>query len=128
MGDDYIDAESDEFFSKLLGTIAPPVGIAELDLDVLAFRIPECMQSAPEAAANGCGDDADTSTPTRGNFAGCCALAASGHAVAPPSSVMNSRRFNRFSCIRVPPAWCTSRSPPDGLPTRDPRRLRAVSG
>ena len=31
MGDDYIDAEPDEFFSKLLGTIAPPVGIAEID-------------------------------------------------------------------------------------------------
>jgi hypothetical protein len=25
---------------------------------------------------------------------GCCARAASGHAAAPPSSVMNSRRFN----------------------------------
>jgi hypothetical protein len=25
--------------------------------------------------------------------AGCCARAASGHAAAPPSSVMNSRRF-----------------------------------
>src|SRR5262245_16562770 len=30
--------------------------------------------------------------PTTG-IAGCCARAASGHAVAPPSSVMNSRRF-----------------------------------
>jgi len=29
--------------------------------------------------------------PTIGNFA-CCALAASGHAAAPPTSVMNSRR------------------------------------
>jgi hypothetical protein len=30
--------------------------------------------------------------PTSG-IAGCCARAASGHAAAPPSSVMNSRRF-----------------------------------
>jgi hypothetical protein len=28
-------------------------------------------------------------------IAGCCALAASGHAAAPPSSVMNARRFTR---------------------------------
>jgi hypothetical protein len=29
-----------------------------------------------------------------GGILGCCARAASGHAAAPPSSVMNSRRFN----------------------------------
>ena len=29
----------------------------------------------------------------------CCALAASGHAAAPPSSVMNSRRFNRSDSV-----------------------------
>src|SRR5258708_14639202 len=48
MGDDDIDAEPDEFFSELLGTITSPVGIAELDLDVLAFRIAESMQTAPQ--------------------------------------------------------------------------------
>ena len=32
--------------------------------------------------------------PTRGTLAGCCAPATSGHAAAPPSSVMNWRRFN----------------------------------
>jgi hypothetical protein len=33
----------------------------------------------------------------------CCARAASGHATAaPPSSVMNSRLFNRSNCIRCP--------------------------
>src|SRR5262249_34681718 len=31
--------------------------------------------------------------PMVGSLAGCCALAASGHAAAPPMSVMNSRRF-----------------------------------
>jgi hypothetical protein len=31
--------------------------------------------------------------PMVGNFPACCARAASGHAAAPPSSVMNSRRF-----------------------------------
>ena len=49
MGDDDIDIEPNEFFGVFLGAIAPRVGIAELDLDVLAFRIPECMQSAPES-------------------------------------------------------------------------------
>jgi hypothetical protein len=49
MGDDYVDVESNELFSKLRGAVASPIGIAELDLDVLAFRIPECMQSAPES-------------------------------------------------------------------------------
>jgi hypothetical protein len=33
--------------------------------------------------------------PMVGSFDGCCALAASGHAAAPPSSVMNWRRFIR---------------------------------
>jgi hypothetical protein len=31
--------------------------------------------------------------PTRGTLVGCCARAASGHAAALPSSVMNSRRL-----------------------------------
>jgi hypothetical protein len=37
-------------------------------------------------------------------IAGCCARAVSGHAAAPPSSVMNSRRFSWSNCIRCPPA------------------------
>jgi hypothetical protein len=45
MGDDHIDAKSDQFFSELLGAIAPPFGIAELDRDVLAFRIAKRAQS-----------------------------------------------------------------------------------
>ena len=32
--------------------------------------------------------------PMVGTFPACCARAASGHAAAPPSSVMTSRRFN----------------------------------
>jgi hypothetical protein len=34
-----------------------------------------------------------TNNPMVGTFAGCCARAASGHVTAPPSSVMNARRF-----------------------------------
>src|SRR5262245_45483394 len=33
--------------------------------------------------------------PMVGSFPGCCARAVSGHAAAPPSSVMNSRRFTQ---------------------------------
>jgi len=32
--------------------------------------------------------------PMIGSFAACCARAARGHAAAPPSSEMKSRRFN----------------------------------
>jgi hypothetical protein len=32
-------------------------------------------------------------TPIIGSFDGCCPRAASGHAAAPPSSVMNARLF-----------------------------------
>jgi hypothetical protein len=40
-------------------------------------------------------------TPSHTGTRPCCARAASGHvAAAPPSSVMNSRRFNRSNCIR----------------------------
>ena len=49
MGDDDIDIKPNEFFGKLLSTVASPLGIAELDLDVLAFRIPEGRQTAPES-------------------------------------------------------------------------------
>ena len=45
MGDDYIDAKSDQFLSELIGAIAPPFGIAELDRDVLTFRIAKSAQS-----------------------------------------------------------------------------------
>jgi hypothetical protein len=49
MGDDDIDAKPDELFSILLGTIALPVGVAELDPDVLAFRVAKGVQTAPES-------------------------------------------------------------------------------
>src|ERR1700722_6699513 len=49
MGDDDIDAEPDELFSILLGTIALPIGVAELDPDVLAFRVAKSVQAAPES-------------------------------------------------------------------------------
>jgi hypothetical protein len=40
--------------------------------------------------------------PMVGSFPARCALAASGHAAKPPSSVTNSRLFNRSNCIRPP--------------------------
>ena len=49
MGDDDIDTRANEFLSVLFGAIAPPVGIAKLDFDVLPFRIAEGVQTAPES-------------------------------------------------------------------------------
>jgi hypothetical protein len=40
-----------------------------------------------------CGGDAETNTPTSGNFQNCWARAMCGHAAEPPSSVMKSRRL-----------------------------------
>jgi hypothetical protein len=42
------------------------------------------------------------------NHTGCGARAASGHAIPPLSSVMNSRRFNSLNCICYP---CVYRKP-----------------
>ena len=38
-----------------------------------------------------------------GSFAGCCARVATGHAAAPPSSVMNSRRFMCVPLAEITP-------------------------
>src|SRR5438067_7624146 len=48
MRNDDIATESDKFLGVLLGTIAPPVGIAKLDLDVFTIRVAESVQTAPE--------------------------------------------------------------------------------
>jgi len=51
MRDDDISTEPDQLFGMLLGTIAPPVGIATLDLDVFTFRVAEGVQTAPESVS-----------------------------------------------------------------------------
>jgi hypothetical protein len=57
-------------------------------------RVPR-SRCTKAAARDACVDgEAEPRNPTVGSFACCCALAASGHALAPPSSVMNSRRLN----------------------------------
>ena len=63
-------------------------------------------------------DSVVTNSPTTG-IAGCCARAVSGHAAAPPSSVMNSRR------AIMPSMWP---SPCEGSPVKGtiPQRKRAV--
>src|SRR5882724_6514477 len=48
MRNDDIGAESDKFLGVLLGTIASPVGIAKLDLDVFTIRVAKGVQTAPE--------------------------------------------------------------------------------
>src|SRR5215831_12976261 len=48
MRNDDIGAGSDKFLGVLLGTIASPVGIAKLDLDVFTIRVAEGVQTAPK--------------------------------------------------------------------------------
>jgi hypothetical protein len=51
------------------------------------------LRAAALAAASTALGDAKPKYPITG-IAGCCARAASGHVAAPPTSVMNSRRFS----------------------------------
>src|SRR5258708_18222074 len=50
MRNDDVGAESDKFLGVLLGTIASPVGIAKLDLDVFTIRVAEGVQTTPECS------------------------------------------------------------------------------
>jgi hypothetical protein len=67
-------------------TLSPTV----LDGHILALDIARFLETLVKPLS---GDKVDMKPIT--GIAGCCARAASGHAAAaPPSSVMNSRRFN----------------------------------
>src|SRR6516162_4527978 len=54
-----------------------------------------CANAAKRAGSCGSSTAVDISTPMRRTRSPCCARAARGHAVTPPSSVMKSRRFIR---------------------------------
>jgi hypothetical protein len=45
MSDDHVDAYLDQLGSKVRSAITSPPGIAELERDVLAFRIAEIAQA-----------------------------------------------------------------------------------
>ena len=63
---------------------------------VLALEVPASLRPLRNAAPRGKSDDPAFTNPTIG-IAGCCARAAIGHATAPPSSAMSSRRsFNHL--------------------------------
>ena len=78
---------------------------AILDRDVLALDEPSLLQALPERVQTireRVRRGVLLRNPITG-IAGCCARAASGHAAAaPPSSVMNSRRFTArcLPCFR----------------------------
>src|SRR5262249_44831610 len=63
-------------------------------LDWLLAQLPSSLKPRWKAAMSGANPAGipPARTPITG-IAGCCARAASGHAAAPPSSVMNSRRL-----------------------------------
>jgi hypothetical protein len=55
---------------------------------------PSSRSRCTKAAVQGLQTEASVpKNPMVGSFPGCCARAAIGHAIAPPSTVMNSRRF-----------------------------------
>ena len=77
-----------------------------LALDVAGFA--QALRNAATSCAYAAGD-ALLRNPITG-IAGCCARAASGHAAAPPSSVMNSRRSHSItSSARASSVGGTSR-------------------
>ena len=73
-------------------------GPAGVDPHVAAVVQPDCCKPLPERPDAGLSFHdrprlPGSSTPMRRVRSRCCARAATGHAAAPPSNVMNSRRF-----------------------------------
>src|SRR4030095_8537854 len=103
VGQNDVHIHADEFGGSVWKLLTL-FGIAELDCRILAVNEAQLPQSLTErfqtrrSRGRSAGpQDADTR-----NTLGCCAPAASGHAAAaPPSSVMNVRRFI-FVLIRSP--------------------------
>jgi hypothetical protein len=98
---DHVRFEADQFGDDGTESLEPPFGRPALEDEVLPFHIAEDPQTLHECSDGwvdrlgssqlrdrGRGrDDADAI-----DLPPCCARAASGHAAAPPSSVMNLRR------------------------------------
>src|SRR5262249_37834166 len=61
-----------------------------------------CKNAPMRACDSASSDENGKSTPMRRIFSRWCARAASGHAAAPPSIVMNSRRLARNSIQKIP--------------------------
>ena len=93
-GDDDVDLAANEFRRQVRKAIDLTFCRASLELYVSAIKIAEIAKRFTNGPM--CSVSVKIRMPMRGIF--CCARAASGHAAAPPSSVMNSRR----SIIRSP--------------------------
>jgi hypothetical protein len=102
-GGDHGGPSANKFGRQRRQSIHLILGPAVFERHILALDITGVFQALAKCAqrvlvAPG---DLASSSPITG-IAGCCALAASGHAAAvPPSSVMNSRRFivSAESCL-----------------------------
>ena len=92
---DHGDPSANQFGRQRRQPIDLTFGPAVFDRDVLALDIADLLEALAESAQtirNASGEKL-LRNPITG-IVGCCARAASGHAAAaPPSSVMNSRRF-----------------------------------
>src|SRR5262245_53734285 len=95
MRDNDVNLESDKVCDDRGCALETSLHPAVFDRDSLAFNPTQFAQSLNKAVVHcACAEAvAPPSSPMIGSFV-CCARATSGHAAAaPPSSVMNSRRF-----------------------------------
>ena len=121
---DDIHAPANQFGRQRRQALVVTVGPAILNRDIPTFDVSGFAQPLRNAATRCAKDAADAlwRKPTIGT-ASCCACVPSGHAAAPPSSVMNSRR--RIVAISSPSHVISSkrRSQPGPISRR---RLRAI--
>ena len=89
---DYVDIQSNHLRRKLLEALSLTSCIAALDDEVAALLVPVFTQALEQCVIKAFMSVGDKSHPP--NFClACCARAKSGHAAAPPTRVMNSRRL-----------------------------------
>jgi hypothetical protein len=88
------DAALDQVPEQCRQALEFALGPVEFDCYDAALGITKSAKPCRNAAMYEASAEALLTYPTTG-IAGCCARAASGHAAAPPRSVMNSRRFTQ---------------------------------
>ena len=98
-----IDFEPDEFRRDLGIAVVASFCPAILDRDRMAIDPPSSPSLRSKAATYEFQDKRVLAprNPIIGSLPACCARAASGHATAPPSSVMNARRFMQRSRPKI---------------------------
>jgi HNH endonuclease len=97
LSDDEVRLSVNQLSCECPGLFGISGGPANVDPDIAPIRPAQCLkpfQKSRFVCPSGL-SARPISTPIRRIRSPCCARAASGHAVAPPSNVMNARRFTR---------------------------------